>query len=109
MLLLQDGAQSHSYRRQSHQPETEKTFIPPVHSLPSKPRPTQKCKPSRRQSSGSSSDAVPEISNSRVINHATFAVCLEILCTLNGLSQLDVSIVQQLPPQMQVNLTDICG
>ena len=109
VLLLQDGLQSHSYRRQSHQhQDTEKSFIPPAvvtSALSVASHPTQRKKSSRRHSGGTSTDlstidSTPSTAPN-IIGHSTLIVCLEILDAINQLCQLDASVVQTLPSQMQ--------
>jgi hypothetical protein len=106
VLLLQDGLQSHSYRRQSHQQDSEKSFIPPVvvSAMSAAPHPTQRRKPSRRHSGGSStelSQVDSTHSSPPIIGQSTLIVCREILDAINQLCQLDTSVVQALPSQMQ--------
>jgi hypothetical protein len=110
VLLLQDGVQSHSYRRQSHlEPDPEKSFLPSAVSVSpsSRPHPTQRRKASRHSTSSSTAVAEPPSDTSHSappspINHLALVVCFEIVSTLNQLCQLEVSVVQILSPQIQV-------
>jgi hypothetical protein len=120
VLLLQDGLQSHSYRRLSHHSQQQsphgqsdsdraRSFIPPaaVSALTATPHPTQRRKPSRRHSGGSSSESISVDSTHSSspavvsIGQSTLLVCSEILNAINQLCQLDLSLVQTLPSQMQ--------